>query len=338
MQGDLKQADRPARSGKLLQVLVSGASGFLGSALLGTLARSPKYEAIGLYRTRPAIGHEPRNHAVIVGDLAHHGDWSALPRFAHALIHTAARVHRLAETAADPLAEYRRINVEGTLNLARQAAAAGLRRFVFISTIKVNGERTAPGQTFSADDAPGPSDPYGVSKWEAEQGLREIAARTGMEVVIIRPPLVYGPGVKGNFRTMLRWLSRGIPLPLGALHNRRSFVNLDNLIDLTVTCIEHPAAANQIFLASDDEDMSTPELLHRMGAALGRPARLISIPTPWLKAGAAALGKGDAVARLCDSLCVDVVKTRRMLDWNPATSVDRGLKKTAESFLLETRT
>lgn len=319
-----------------MRVLVSGASGFLGSALLSTLAKSPKNEAIGIYRTPPAIGHGPPNHAVIVGDLVHHEDWSAMPHFAHALIHTAARVHSLVETAADPLAEYRRINVEGTLNLARKAAAAGLRRFVFISTIKVNGERTAPGQAFSADDAPAPLDPYGVSKWEAEQGLREIAARTGMEVVIIRPPLVYGPGVKGYFRTMLRWLSRGIPLPLGALHNRRSFVNLDNLIDLIVTCIEHPAAANQTFLASDDEDMSTPELLHRMGAALGRPARLISIPTPLLKAGAAVLGKSDAVARLCDSLCVDVVKTRRMLDWNPAISVDRGLKKTAESFLLET--
>lgn len=320
-----------------MRVLVSGASGFLGSALLSTLVKSPDNEAIGIYRTAPASEHGPTKHAVMVGDLAYNEDWSAMPRFAHALIHTAARVHRLVETAADPLAEYRRVNVEGTLNLARQAAAAGLRRFVFISTIKVNGERTAPGQAFSADDAPAPADPYGVSKWEAEQGLREIASRTGMEVVIIRPPLIYGPGVKGNFRTVLRWLSRGIPLPLGALHNRRSFVNLDNLIDLIVACIEHPAAANQTFLASDGEDMSTPELLHRMGTALGRPARLISIPTPLLKAGAAVLGKGEAVARLCDSLCVDMVKTRRMLDWNPATSVERGLKKTAESFLLETR-
>jgi len=320
-----------------MRVLVSGASGFLGSALITTLAGSPANQVTGIYRILPAITDGPPKHAFLTGNLVPNEDWSCIPRFAHALIHTAARVHKLADTAADPLAEYRRINVDGTLNLARQAAAAKLRRFVFISTIKVNGECTDPGMAYSADDVPAPSDPYGVSKWAAEQGLREIASRTGMEVVIIRPPLVYGPGVKGNFRSMLRWLMRGIPLPMGALNNRRSFVYLGNLIDLIVTCVDHPAAANQTFLASDGEDMSTPELLRRMGLALGRPARLISIPTSLLKAGAAVFGKADVVGRLCDSLCVDMVKTRQMLDWKPSTSVDRGLRETAESFLLETR-
>jgi UDP-glucose 4-epimerase len=233
------------------------------------------------------------------------------------------------DTAADPLTAFRAVNVEGTLNLARQAAAAGVKRFVFVSSVKVNGEATLPGQPFTADDAPAPLDAYGISKMEAEQALREIALQTGMEVVIIRPPLVYGPGVKANFAAMMRWLQRGVPLPLGAIHNQRSLVALDNLVDLIVTCLTHPAAANQTFLVSDGEDVSTTELLRRMGRAMGRPARLIPVPVSWLKLAAALVGKRDVAQRLCGSLQVDIEKTRRLLGWTPPLTLDQGLKKAA---------
>lgn len=249
------------------------------------------------------------------------------------MVHAAARVHVMDDRASDPLAEFRRINVQGTLNLARQAAAAGVRRFVFISSIKVNGEATKLGIPFSADDIPAPLDPYGVSKMEAEQGLREIAAQTGMEVVIIRPPLVYGPGVKANFRAMMHWLTRGVPLPLGAIHNRRSLVALDNLVDLIVSCLDHPAAANQTFLVSDGEDLSTTQLLRRMGRALGKPVRLIPVPPALIKVGATLMGKRAVAQRLCDSLQVDISKTRQLLGWSPLLSVDEGLKKAAQGYL-----
>ena len=235
----------------------------------------------------------------------------------------------MADTAADPLAEFRRVNVQGTLNLARQSAVVGVGRFVFISSIKVNGEATQLERPFTADDAPAPIDAYGVSKMEAEQGLREIALQTGMEVVIIRPPLVYGPGVKANFAALMRWLRYGVPLPLGAIPNRRSLVSLDNLVDLILTCLTHPAAANQTFLVSDGEDVSTTELLRRTGQALGRPARLIPVPASWLKLAAAMVGKPDVAQRLCESLQVDIEKTRRLLGWSPLISLDQGLKQTA---------
>jgi UDP-glucose 4-epimerase len=235
----------------------------------------------------------------------------------------------MADTVSDPLQEFRRVNVQATLNLARQAAAAGVRRFVFVSSIKVNGELTQPESAFKADDAPAPLDAYGISKMEAEQGLREIALQTGMEVVIIRPPLVYGSGVKANFAAMMRWLKRGVPLPLGAIQNQRSLVALDNLVDLIVTCLTHPAAANQTFLVSDGEDVSTTELLRRMGQALGSPARLLPVHASWLKLAAAMLGKADMAQRLCGSLQVDISKTRQLLGWQPPLSLDTGLKKAA---------
>jgi len=233
------------------------------------------------------------------------------------------------DTAANPLDEFRRVNVQGTLNLARQAAAAGVRRFVFVSSIKVNGEMTQLGRPFTADDAPAPLDAYGVSKMEAEQGLREIALQTGMEMVIIRPPLVYGPGVKANFAAMMRWLRYGVPLPLGVIHNQRSLVSLENLVDLLVTCITHPAAANQTFLVSDGEDVSTTELLRRMGQAMGKPARLLPVPGSWLKLAAGLVGKGDVAQRLCGSLQVDISKTRELLGWVPPVSLDEGLRRAA---------
>ena len=231
------------------------------------------------------------------------------------------------DTDGDPLAAYRVVNTEGTINLARQAAAAGVRRFVFISSVKVNGEETSPGQPFTEEDEPAPLDPYGISKLEAEQGLRDLATATGMEVVIIRPPLVYGPGVKANFLTMMRWLNKGVPLPFGALDNRRSLVALDNLVDFIITCIDHPAAAKQTFLVADGEDLSTTELLRRVGRAMGKPVRLIPVPMGLLQAGARLLGKQEMARRLCGSLQVDITKARTLLGWKPPVAVDEGLRR-----------
>ena len=267
----------------------------------------------------------------VVGDINDATDWGRALVDVNSVVHLAARVHVMHDTAADPLTAFRVVNVEGTLSLARQAAAAGVKRFVFISSVKVNGEATLPGQPFTADDVPAPLDAYGVSKMEAEQGLRELSAQTGMEVVIIRPPLVYGPGVKANFAAMMRWLRRGVPLPLGAIHNQRSLVALDNLVDLIVTCLTHPAAANQTFLVSDGEDVSTTELLRRMGRAMGHPAHLIPVPASLLKLAATMLGKQDVAQRLCGSLQVDIEKTRRLLGWTPPLSLDEGLRRAARS-------
>jgi nucleoside-diphosphate-sugar epimerase len=230
--------------------------------------------------------------------------------------------------------EYRSVNVLGTLNLARQAAQAGVRRFIFLSSIKVNGDRTQLGFPFAPDQMSAPVDPYGVSKHEAEMGLRTLSKETGMEVVIIRSPLVYGPGVKANFLSIMNWLWRGIPLPLGGItKNRRSFIFLDNLVDMIITCITHPAAANQTFLVSDDEDLSTAELLNRMALALGRPAKLIRVSVALITLGAKLLGRADIAQRLCGSLQVDIKKTKDLLGWSPPVGVDEGLRQTATHFL-----
>jgi UDP-glucose 4-epimerase len=228
------------------------------------------------------------------------------------------------DAAADPLAEFRRVNTQGTLNLARQAAAAGTRRFIFLSSVKVNGE----AGSFTESDPAAPADPYGVSKHEAEQGLRAISAGSAMDVVIIRPPLVYGPGVQANFRTLIRGIALGIPLPLARVENRRSLVGLDNLVDMIVTCIDHPAAANETFLVSDGEDLSTPELIRRLARAMGKPAHLIPVPTVLLTTGARLLGKRAVAQRLLGSLRVDISKARRLLGWSPPLSVDEELERT----------
>ena len=267
-----------------MMILLTGSTGFVGQALLARLAAQPALDLVVVSR-RPNSSLPAGVAHAQVADIAADTAWQPVLQGVQVIIHAAARVHVMNDKVADPLAEFRKVNVDGTLNLARQAVGAGVKRFIFISSIKVNGESTAPGKPYSAESQPAPVDPYGISKLEAEQALRELAAETGMEVVIIRPPLVYGPGVKANFLSMMRWLSKGIPLPLGAIQNRRSLVALDNLVDLIATCVEHPAAANQTFMVSDGEDLSTRQLLRRMGGALGRPARLVPIPAWLLEAG-----------------------------------------------------
>lgn len=314
-----------------MKVLLTGASGFVGGAVASRLLSCPGTELTVAVRSK--LGGIPDCVSVTrIIELAGATDWRNSLEGVNAIIHTAARVHVMTDTSNDPLQAYREVNVNGTLNLARQAAQAGVRRFLFVSSIKVNGEATQPGQPFSADDVPSPLDPYGVSKLEAEQGLREIEAQTGMEVVIVRPPLVYGPGVKANFASMMRWVARGIPLPLGAINNARSMVALDNLVDLLLTCLHHPAAARQTFLVSDGQDVSTTELLRRTANAMGKKAFLLPVPASVLELGATLLGKRDVAQRLCGSLQVDIAKTRRLLGWNPLLTLDQGLKKAVEGM------
>jgi nucleoside-diphosphate-sugar epimerase len=309
-------------------ILLTGATGFVGQALLGRfLELNPHKVTLAL---RSAISFD-RCTSHVVGDFSNATDWSAALSNQQVVIHAAARAHIMKDEVSDPLAEYRRVNVDGTLNLANQASAAGVKRFIFISSIKVNGEQTTLGQPFRADDTPVPEDAYGISKWEAEQGLQQLASKTGMEVVIIRPPLVYGPGVKGNFASLFKLVSKGLPLPLGAIHNQRSLVAVDNLVDLIITCINHPAAANQVFLAGDGHDLSTTELLRGVAWAMGKPSRLIPVPASLLMMGATLIGKKAMVQRLLGSLQVDISKARDLLGWEPPISVEEGLRRCFES-------
>jgi nucleoside-diphosphate-sugar epimerase len=311
-------------------ILVTGANGFVGKALCNTLRMAGLSIRAAV---RDPLKQLSDAESIIVESIGASTDWAAALNGVQAIVHLAARVHVMDERAADPLDEFRRMNVDGTVNLARQAAAAGVKRFVFLSSIKVNGESTQPGCSFSADDKPSPEDPYGISKYEAELAIWKVAEQTGMEVVVIRPPLVYGPGVKANFAAMMRWLARGLPLPLGAVtDNRRSLVALDNLVDFIVTCLNHPAAANQTFLVSDGEDLSTADLLKRMGLALGKPSRLFFVPKGLLRFGAAVVNKSGLYQRLCGSLQMDISKTQRLLDWKPPLSVDEGLRRAAQGL------
>jgi nucleoside-diphosphate-sugar epimerase len=311
-------------------ILVTGATGFVGAALVERLAREG-VETRACVR-RNDVFMPAGIHTVLVEDLTANTDWSLALTSVGVIVHTAARVHVMNDVTNDSLTEYRRTNVQGTLNLARQAVAAGVRRFVFISSIKVNGEATELGFPFSASDMPAPLDPYGVSKMEAEQGLREIGSQTGLEIVIIRPPLVYGFGVKANFAALMRIVQRKWVLPLSAVHNKRSLVALDNLVDLIVTCITHPKAAQNIFLVSDGHDLSTTELILGLAQAAGVSARLLPMPVWVLQAAATMIGKGDVAKRLCGNLQVDISKTQSLLDWKPAISVEEGLLKAVKGI------
>jgi len=304
-----------------MKVLLTGGHGFVGRAL-GSALVAQKFPVTSAVRDgKPARGE------IAIGNIGRDTDWSAALAGVACIVHLAARVHVMCDPADDPLAAFRAVNVDGTRRLAEQAAAAGVPRLIFVSSVKVNGERSAPGSPLSAADTPASADPYGLSKWEAEQALREIAARTGLATVIVRPPLIYGAGMTGNLARLAGLVRRGVPLPLGAVDNLRSFVGLENLIDLLVRCVRHPRAAGQTFMVSDGEDLSTPALIHQLAAAMGRRARLFPVPVQWLRAGARLVGRADEIERLIDSLQVDIRHTCETLDWRPPVSVADGLRR-----------
>jgi len=307
-----------------MKILLTGANGFVGGHLAQALEAAPDIDLTATIR-RPVEILAAKT--IMVQDLDANTNWSEALKSQDVVIHAAARVHIMKDDAADPMLEYRRTNVEGTLNLARQAAAASIKRFIFLSSIKVNGEQTEVGRPFYADDKARPIDDYGVSKAEAEKGLQDISYDTGMEVVIIRPPLVYGQNIKGNFAKLIALVAKGVPLPLAMVKNQRSFVAIDNLVDLIITCINHPKAANQIFLVSDGQDLSTPELLDGMAKAMGRDIRLFPIPLSLLSLVAVIIGKRGEADRLLGSLQLDISKTLDVLDWAPVIDFEEGVRR-----------
>lgn len=302
-------------------VLVTGATGFLGRRVVQRLVADSCAVRAGLRR---AGGVPAGVEAVEVGDCDGGTDWTAALHGIDAVIHCAARVHVLQETAASPATEFRRVNVEGTLNLAEQALRAGVRRFVFVSTIGVNGHVTSD-RPFQVDDAPDPHGDYARSKLEAEQGLVSLARRSALEVAIVRPPLIYGFEAPGNFEQLARWVRRSVPLPLAAVHNRRSFAAVENVVDLLVRCVHHPGARNEVFLVADGVDVSTAEFVRAMAAAAGVPCRLLPVPPAMLRLLAALAGRREHLEKLTDSLQVDISRARERLDWNPPVSLKQAM-------------
>jgi nucleoside-diphosphate-sugar epimerase len=316
-----------------MRVLVTGASGFVGSVLCEALSRSG-------YLVRAAIRNEGSaqvtvSDKVVIGDIALVIDWSAALRDVDVVIHLAARAHVLHDSLANANL-YHEANALGSQRLAEACAAAGVRRFIYLSSIKVNGEETT-GRAFTALDVPHPNDAYGTSKWCAEKYLVEVSKRSGMETAIVRPPLVYGPGVRANFLRLLRWIDKGRVLPLGAIANKRSLVSIWNLCDLLMKLLQCPAAPGQVWLVSDGEDLSTPDLIRRVGRAMGRPTKLLPIPQGLIQLVGRLAGRQDEVARICGSLEVDIAATRRELGWSPPLTVDESLARTIDWYLSEGR-
>ncbi|SFM64239.1 Nucleoside-diphosphate-sugar epimerase [Ectothiorhodospira mobilis] len=307
------------------QILITGATGFIGTAL------AQRLDAEGM-AVRGTVRHQAPKDApypvIPVGDLNGDTPWRAALQDVDTIVHLAARTFVPKAPEAAPLSAFRRVNVEATAALARQAARAGVRRFIYVSTIKVHGESTPPDRPFREQDPLSPADAYARSKAEAEAALRSIARETGLETVILRPPLVHGPGMGGNLARLRRWVQRGVPLPLGAVTgNRRSLVGVDNLTDLILRCVDHPAAAHETFLVADGQDLSTADLLRAMGKAAGRPARLLPVPVPVLRATASLLGREEMARRVLDSLRVDASKVRRVLQWQPPVPLEQGLAR-----------
>lgn len=332
------------------KILVTGPDGFVGTAVCRELLRH-KYCVRGAqWRDIPlSAGCE----SVVVGNIGAETDWSDALFGVDAVVHLAARVHIMQDRADDPLEEYRKVNVRGTQSFAEAAAKAGVKRFVFLSSVKVNGEFTeqgiskpgnhlsngltskdaiSPQKVFKETDQACPVDPYAISKWEAEQVLWKIETRTGMDVTILRSPLTYGPGIKANFLKLIQLIDRGIPLPFGGIHNKRSLMGLTNLVELICCSLKHPAAANNTFLVSDGDDVSTPELVQRIAQALGKNPRLLLMPEWVMKLGGRLTGKSAQVQRLCSSLLIDSSKVRRILNWTPSCTMDEELAQVAKWY------
>ncbi len=310
-------------------ILLTGSTGFVGQTLCKSLTETGIAFRAAV-KTIPNPGSNLQDYCT-VGDIGPATDWSMALDGIDVVIHLANRAHVMNEQAGNPLAEYRRVNVDGTANFARQAVKAGVRRFIFVSSIKVNGEETKDGP-FNEDDPPSPQDAYGISKWEAEQELQQITGETKMEFVILRPPLMYGPGVKANFLRLIQVIDRGFPLPLGAIQNLRSLISVSNLVDALLLCTHHPKAANQTFLISDNEDVSTPSLIRFIAKALNIPARLLPFSPFLIRLAGRLVGKTDAVSRLLGSLVIDSSKIRDTLGWQPPFTLQQGLNETAQWY------
>lgn len=309
-----------------MNILLTGASGFVGKAMLRHFADVPNVQCRVAVRREMSEIASFRHH--LISGIDAKTDWTAASQGIDTVVHLAARVHVMNDKATDPLAAFRAVNVEGTLNLARQASQMGVRRLVYLSSIKVLGESTCPGESFTEDSIAAPCDPYGISKLEAEQGLQHIARQTGLEVVILRPPLVYGPGVGANFHSLMRAVQRGLPLPLGAIQNQRSLVAVDNLTSAISLCTHHPQAANQTFLVSDQQDLSTPELIRAIAHAQGVKPCLIPVPVLVLTTLGKLTGKSAAVQRLCGNLQINSLKISELLGWKPVVTVQQALAAT----------
>ncbi|MEZ8397130.1 UDP-glucose 4-epimerase family protein [Vibrio splendidus] len=311
-----------------MNILVTGSTGFVGANVV-VLARERDWKVTSVVRKQI----ESITNSLVIDSINSSTDWSGAFDGVDCVVHCAARVHQMNESEQDALAAYQEVNTLGTLNLAKQAAEAGVKRFVFVSSIKVNGEFSELNLPFEPNLKNTPQDPYGLSKYEAEVELAKLSKETGLEVVIIRPPLVYGPGVKANFLSMMRLIDKGIPLPFGAIKNQRSLVYLDNLSDLILTGCEHPVAPGHTFLASDDHDVSTTQLMQTIAHAMGKSPRLIPIPMSWIQAGSSVLNKQHIAQRICGNLQVDIGLTKEILGWKPPVSFDQGIKRTVEAYL-----
>ena len=313
------------------RLLLTGATGFVGNAIQQRIVADGKYDLT--IAVRNVNKQLEAIRIVKVDDLKYNTDWRDALKNIDVVVHSAARVHVMKEESTDPLSEFHKVNVEGTLNLARQAADTGVKRFIFISSIKVNGESTELGNPYTADSKPNPIDPYGISKYEAEQGLLKLAETTPLEVVIIRPTLVYGENVKGNFHSLMKWAYKGLPLPTGGIkQNLRSLVSVDNLIDFIITCIEHKNAKNEVFLISDDNDISTAVLLEEISKGLGVKNKAVNIPPTFINTVAGVLGKSSVAQRLSGSLQVDISKAKNLLDWQPKYSTSESIQKAAQFY------
>ncbi len=314
---------------EIKRALVTGANGFIGRSFCAEAV----LRGLQVKGATRSVGELPAGvESAVVGAIDGETDWTDALQGVDTVIHLAARVHVMKDQAANPLTEFLKVNLYGTSRLAQQAASAGVKRFVYVSSVKVNGEQTTVGRPFLESDEPDPQDPYAVSKWQAEQDLQRIARETGLEVVIVRPPLVYGPGVKGNFVRLLAAIDRGVPLPLAGANNLRSLVYVGNLADALIACATHPAAAGQTYLVSDGDDVSTAMLVDMIALSLGRSSRAFHFPTGLLRAAATLLARAEQMDRLFGTLRVNDEKLRRELAWSPPYTLEQGLRATAEWY------